>query len=101
MAYYIVTVSNGSSSTDLKLTDGSFFQSPAWECLDGAAVWGTPYKGRCMSPNLTGGHIELSVNTMLSDWSAHVGAQGGGYKLDENDGSFPTGDFSWECVSSG
>lgn len=98
MSSYELTVQNGGQTARLTLKDGTLFGFPSWRCPDGAEAWGTPSQGTCLSPNLTGGSIELSLGCNLYDWRAEVGASGSGHRLDDNGGSFPSGDFSWECT---
>lgn len=98
MSDYRVICEQGGNSAELILSDGSFFGFPKWRCVEGEAVWGTPATGTCLSPNLTSGSIELSLGTVISDWSPNEGASGSGYRLSDNGGNFPEGDFAWQII---
>lgn len=99
MARYSVEISSQGQTTYIRLKEPFLFGVPSWECTEGVAVWGNPASGDCLSPNLSGGSIELNLGSVISDWEARVGADGSGYRLEDNGGSFPTGDFDWTCVS--
>lgn len=95
---YFLNCKSGNQETKLKLSENLAF--PSWECLDGADVWGTPYKGNTLSGNLTSGYVQLSIGVTLEDVkNLKVGSVGTGNRIDTNDGTFPEGEFSWVCES--
>lgn len=89
---------SGEKSATLVLTEALPF--PKWKCLEGNDIWGIPSSGVMLSSNMTGENIELSLGTILNDWiNVEKGSFGKGNRMDDNGGSFPSGEFSWECIS--
>jgi len=74
------------------------FPFPKWHCVEGKSVWGTPFKGLCLSSNLTGEDIELSTGVIIGDWVAVKNSEGKGTRFENNFGSFPAGEFEWICT---
>jgi hypothetical protein len=96
MTQYRLACTSGEAEATIVLADGGLFSFPTWQCVEGNAVWGAPSSGDCLSPRLTGGQIELSLGSVIDDWSTDEDASGSGYRLSDNGGSFPAGDFAWK-----
>lgn len=92
-----------SDDQETKLSLSEKLLSPGdWACLDGAKVWGTPYKGTYIGGAATNGHIDLSSAGSYLEGVENLIAgesEGTGYKTSDDGGSFPDGAFTWECVS--
>lgn len=99
MKYQLTCSSSGHEAT-LILEDGTLMSFPSWRCLEGEGVWGSPARGTCLSPRLTGSTLELALGCTIDDWRAEAGAEGEGSRLFANDGSFPEGSFQWSVESA-
>ena len=94
MATYTVEVTSDGHVAHIVLTE-HLLGFPTWECSEGILVWGDPFKGTTLSPNLTGGLVQLGADSGFHDWNAD---RGNGYRIDANGGSFPAQDFKWKRV---
>jgi hypothetical protein len=73
-----------------------------WVCKEGAIVWGGSAKGTCPSAlfqNQGPDTIYLSTTEYIYGAKGMVeGSTGKGERTDDSGGTFPAGDFSWECT---
>ena len=71
----------------------------SWECIEGAEVWGTPWKGTALGPLLADGSMQLSTTDYLYDCKAlKLDAEGTGDHQMAT-GTFPEGTFNWKVVA--
>lgn len=96
MPEFTIHCSHDGEVATLRLSSTVLF--PSWECIEGAPVWGDLYKGKMLPPTPTG-DLDLSGTALIYDWKdVMVGSTGTGDKLSDM-GTFPEGNFTWECTS--
>lgn len=100
---FMIECTNGAQTATILLTSSTMVLWN-WECKEGEDVWGSPFKGT-LGSNLVnggGGTVPLGNAAATLDGFTNVsaGTTGTGDRIGNIGGSFPLGQFDWECIKA-